>query len=192
MKQIALKNKGKIIDYALVDDEDYDWLINYNWRYCRDTYDRDIRNTAYARSTPNSNGKAFRMHRLILERHGILDSHQKLVDHIDGDGLNNQKTNLRLVSNSQNCMNRTKPFGKYSSKYKGVCYEKEFKKWRCRIKKDGEIKFLQRFESEFDAAAAYDLMSQKIFGEYAKLNFDFLDKSTILKVEKLLKPYDTK
>ena len=103
------------------------------------------------------------MHRVILS----LEQGDSAVDHKNGDGLDNRKTNLRLATPSQNNMNKLGRRGS-TSKYKGVSLcGGGSKKWRARIKHDS----LGRFENEVEAALAYDEKAQQIFGEFAKLNF---------------------
>ncbi len=92
------------------------------------------------------------------------------IDHIDGNGLNNQKSNLRWCTYSENAMNAHKNRNG-SSNYKGVDLQRKTKLWRCRIK----INYIEihggYFRNEIDAAKKYDEMAIKYFGEFAKLNF---------------------
>lgn len=106
------------------------------------------------------------MHRLILNApKGIK------VDHQDGDGLNNQRRNIRLATNAQNSMNQ-KPRVKTSSKYKGVSLDKRHGTWKSQIGKNGAIIWLGQFRSEVEAAKAYDRAAREMFGEFACLNFN--------------------
>ena len=111
------------------------------------------------------NGKLYRAHRLIyLYHYGYLP---KFLDHIDGDQLNNNIENLRAVTLSQNQWNRKK-IKITSSKYKGVT--KRSKKWEVCIKINKKSIYLGLFNSEIDAAIAYNEKAIELFGEYAKLN----------------------
>lgn len=92
-----------------------------------------------------------------------------MPDHIDGDGLNNQRLNLRQSTKSQNNMNTNKGQG-YSSKYKGVTWDKARKKWKCGIKINGKQIFIGRFIEEDDAALAYNQKASELFGEFSRLN----------------------
>jgi len=105
------------------------------------------------------------MHRFILNapRH-------KLVDHIDGNGLNNRKANLRLCNHSQNAWNR-RPNSGCHSKYKGVYWNKDKKKWHATISKSYKRIHLGYFDNEIEAARAYDKKAKEFFGEFAYLNF---------------------
>lgn len=104
------------------------------------------------------------MHRLIMHC-----PKNKQVDHIDGNGLNNQKCNLRIVTQQQNGWNRGTS-GKNRSGYKGVCWLKQNRKWLAKIVVNYDAKSLGYFNSKKDAARAYNIAAKKYFGEFAKLN----------------------
>jgi hypothetical protein len=99
----------------------------------------------------------------------ILDCPEdKVVDHIDGNTLNNRKSNLRVASQQQNCWNKSKlSTRKCHSKYLGVTWVKATSRWQARI---GNM-YLGRFQSEKEAGLAYDTYARKIYGEFARLNF---------------------
>lgn len=99
------------------------------------------------------------MHVLIFGRSG------KDIDHKDGDGLNNRRSNLRLASRSQNNANAHKRSGT-SSRYKGVHFHSQSKKWSAQIRK----RHLGQFREEFDAAQAYNFAAQEDYGEFARFN----------------------
>jgi hypothetical protein len=91
------------------------------------------------------------------------------VDHINGDGLDNQRCNLRLATHSENLRNRgyTK---KNTSRYKGVTWYKPYKKWRAQIKTDHKMKNLGYFDIPEEAAEAYNEAAKKYHGSFAWLN----------------------
>lgn len=157
MKEIPL-TQGKV---ALVDDDKFEELSRYNW--CAAKNGR----TFYAmRSTPrDENGKQ----KGIWMHHELLPGELK-VDHRDGNGCNNQLDNLRFATNSQNAQNRQKCLGR-SSKFKGVDWNKKTSLWRAFICKNGVRKFLGYFDSEENAAMAYDSSAVILHGEFARLNF---------------------
>lgn len=158
MKQIEL-TQGK---FALVDDEDFEYLNQYKWFAAKQKY------TYYAyRNSPRINGKQHKiiMHRVIMK----LDSNDLIVDHKDHDGLNNVKSNLRLCNNSQNGANRIKSVG-FSSKYKGVSWHKIKMKWQCKITFSHKRLFLGYFKTEIEAAISYNNAAISHFGKYAHLN----------------------
>lgn len=103
------------------------------------------------------------LHRMIL---GALPG--QLVDHRDGDGLNNCRENLRLCTNGQNMANKRRPWG--ASKYKGVFYDGRSKCWRACVTVNGQRNYLGRFGSEIEAAAAYDAAALTAFGDFAAVN----------------------
>lgn len=140
MKQISL-TQGK---FAIVDDEDFDFLSQFRWHYAE----------GYASKAPH-----IRMHRLLMNT-----PEGYLTDHINNNTLDNRRSNLRVVSPSQNSMNTLKRNSIYSP-YKGVDYHKG--EWRSRIKG----KLIGGFTTEHAAALAYDLWATALFGEYAHLNF---------------------
>ncbi len=161
MKQIPLtQNK-----FALVDDEDYQELSLFKWCAVR------RRTTWYAvrggSRDESGKQKSFLMHRAIL---GLKKGDKLESDHRDHNGLNNRRSNLRLCTHSQNCMNR-KLQKDVTSKYKGVCWNKKRNKWTAEIRKDGKKHYLGCFDSEIEAAKVYDKRATELFGEFAYLNF---------------------
>jgi hypothetical protein len=92
------------------------------------------------------------------------------VDHINGDTLDNTRKNLRPATKSQNAMNSVKRSAA-SSKFKGVSWHKQHKKWVTRITLGGRCHHVGLFHLEEDAARAYDCAASKMFGEFARLNF---------------------
>ena len=142
--------------FALVDSADYYRLAQFNWQAMAGN------NTFYA--TGRADGKATKMHRLIMDPPAHL-----LVDHIDRNGLNNCRSNLRLCTIAQNSCNAI-PHGS-SSKYKGVCWNKRKKKWIARIRLSGKIYSLGYFTDEITAAKAYDKKAGQLHRQFACLNF---------------------
>lgn len=158
MKRISL-TKGK---FALVDDEDYAVLNQYKW------YAMKNWNTFYA--TRTLSGITVSMHREVL---GLQKGDGKVTDHIDHDGLNNQRSNLRVCTIQQNCMNQRKAKNK-SSIYKGVCLDKQRNKWRVEILFSNKYIYLGSFDSEIKAAEAYDKKAKELFGDFAKTNKELI------------------
>ena len=157
----ALAEGAKLIPltqdkFAIVDNDDYGRLSKYKW------YAIKTPKTYYA--ARNCRRKNIRMHRLITSAPKGL-----FVDHINHDGLDNRKTNLRLCTRRQNNRNR-RPCDK-TSKYKGVCWNKRAKKFMASICIDGKNKNLGYFDDQVDAAKVYDNAAKKFFGEFAYLNF---------------------
>lgn len=116
--------------------------------------------------------KHVRMHRLILER--ILKRTLmpgEFVDHIDHNGLNNQRSNLRLATKNENCQNRTpNKTENQTSIYKGVIWHKGKQQWQSRIRIKGKRIYLGYFKLEKDAANAYNQAAKIYHGEFACIN----------------------
>lgn len=158
MKTIPL-TKGK---EAVVDDEDYDYLMQWEWHFAAGKYAAsDTRNAS------RTVGAYRYMHELVLQRAGFSPTVE--VDHDDGDGLNNQRLNLRESTHSQNLANRG-PQLNNTSGYKGVTWDKARGKWQASIKVRGQRLNLGRFEMKIDAARAYNEAALQHFGEFAYLN----------------------
>lgn len=158
MKKIPL-TKNKV---AIVDDEDFEWLSKYKWRAEKKAQ------TFYAvRSSKVINHKriSIKMHRLILK----IEDRKIKCDHINRNGLDNQKHNLRIATSSQNNSNRMSRPGS-TSKYLGVCWNKSRRKWQANISKNGRTFYLGLYDLEIDAAKKYNEMAPKIHGEFANLN----------------------
>lgn len=160
MKEIVL-TKGKT---ALVDDEDFEYLNQWKW-YAR----QNKSGIWYASRKVYPTLETIQMHRLLLNL-GTYKETKLLVDHQDGNGLNNQKHNIRPASNRQNNQNRKSRKGS-SSKYKGVCWEKSRNKWLAVIGFNYRLINLGRFDTEEQAAKMYDSKAKELFGEFAVLNF---------------------
>ena len=115
----------------------------------------------YAHS--NVNGKTKKLHRVIL---GLTDTSID-IDHEDGDGLNNRRSNLRVCTHAQNMANRSKN-ALSSSKYKGVCNRDG--RWTAQIQVAGIKQYLGSFDSEEDAARAYNYAALRLSGKFARIN----------------------
>jgi hypothetical protein len=166
MKQIFLNGKyGSIIgNFALVDDEDFDFVNKYSW------FGHKGRKTFYALRAKR-NGKTtdtFQMHREILrcKKGDGID-----VDHKDRNGLNNQKYNIRKCDQSQNRCNIG--CNKNSlSKYKGVSLDDRWKNdyWSAECSFKGTRLRKSGFKSKENAAIAYNIFAERLHGEFAVYN----------------------
>jgi hypothetical protein len=151
MREIPL-TKGKI---ALVDDDDYEWLMAEGpWYY---------HSKGYA-----TNGNDVLMHRLVL---GLTAGDGKQADHINRNKLDNRRCNLRLCDNSQNHAN-TGLRRDNTSGYTGVCFNRHVKKYQAAIQVNGLSIYLGVFADPIDAAMAHDKAARRLFGEFAVTNFE--------------------
>lgn len=149
---------------AIVDEEDYEKMAKHNWCISGD----GIRQYAVrgTRSRILDFQRIIKMHREIL---GLTDP-TICVDHINHNGLDNRKDNLRLCSISQNGFNKIKQLRPTSSQYKGVSWTPHAKLWRAYIWYRRKRTSLGYFKSEVSAAIAYNNAAINIFGEFAHLN----------------------
>jgi len=162
MKTIHL-TQGKV---TLVDDDDFEWLSQFTWRAKQIKMIRRP-NLWYAYRSVNHD-QCIGMHVDIANR--SMNSKYPQCDHKDGDGLNNQKSNLRPCTSAQNNWNRRKAPGQHS-KFKGVSWHRRDLVWVAKIMCHHKAKWLGSFKNEHVAALAYDAAAKKLFGDFARLNF---------------------
>lgn len=165
MKTIPLVNKrGVVLAVALVDDEDYDRLSQYTWRLDK------AKHTGYAVRGTRERG-AFarvRMHREIL---GLPVARTPEVDHIDHDGLNNQRHNLRVCTRAEN--NSAKgPTKRNKSGYKGVYWYPSAigRPWRATIRHALKTYYLGTYATAKDAHDRYVAAAKSFHGEFAHVD----------------------
>lgn len=150
---------------VFVDETDYQHFRLWEYRWCRYVGKTNI---TYARTTKDD--KKIFLHRLIV---GLLDSPRSVcVDHIDHNGLNNVRSNLRITDQRGNNRNKRKSLTKTSSCFKGVTWVKiESNPWWARIQMPERInKSLGYYPTEVEAAQAYNEAATELFGEFACLN----------------------
>lgn len=152
MKEITLTNSNKLIK---VDDEDYQYLNQWEWRLGR--YNSILRGTR-----KNGIYKSYYIARQIMQTPNGMDT-----DHINGDRLDNRRTNLRICTHSENMRNKRAMLHK---RFKGVNWYKRMEKWIVKIRKDKKDYHIGYFDSEVDAAKAYNIAAIKYHGEFARLN----------------------
>jgi len=158
MKTIEL-TQGR---HAIVDDDDYEWLMQHKWHYHR---------TGYARrgSGGRKQHRKLYMHREIAKAPSGFD-----VDHINGNTLDNRKSNLRICTRKENIRNQKLISVKRrkTSVYKGVSWDKRDGRWIAQITVDRRSIRLGSFTNELDGALAYDEAARRFFGEFARTNFN--------------------
>lgn len=144
---------------ALVDAEDYDrCVVRGSWQL------RLAKHTMYATRWMTRNGR-----NVAEQLHAFLTG-WPLVDHINGNGLDNRRCNLRPANYSQNGGNRRVHKATLSG-FKGVTLHAQSGRWRARINAGDRLRSLGLYADPAEAARAYDRAATEVFGEYALLNF---------------------
>lgn len=152
MKEIKIFNSKNV---AFIDDDDYKNVSQYRWSMSADGY-------AKTNVMINKKWTTICMHRIILKTKIILD-------HVDGNPLNNQKYNLRECTRGENSRNQ-KTRCNNTSGYKGVSWNDEKGKWVSRIHFNYKSHYIGSFNCKHEAARTYNKKALELFGEFARLN----------------------
>lgn len=154
--------------FAIVDDADYELTSKFKWSSINGTntdYAICSVHLGYLHSPTKKRIKCtLRLHRLIMRPPKAME-----VDHINHNGLDCRRSNMRICTKAQNQYNKYSHIG--SSRYKGVSWDKDAQKWRADIHNNGRHITLGKFYDEIDAALAYDEAAIKYAGEFAFTNF---------------------
>lgn len=142
--------------FATIDVADLEFIMKLKWRLRLDS----TINSIYAVAS-GKNG--IKMHRYIMNAPTGM-----VVDHKNGDGLDNRRSNLRICTQGKNSLNRRKNKNGKQSQYKGVWINGN--KWAATLRVSGKNHYIGKFLTERDAALAYNDMAIKYFGEFANLN----------------------
>ena len=146
--------------HALVDVEDYERVIEAGpWHVKSDG------RTTYAHRNVRRSDDAWTTQTLHVFIAGA-----KRIDHLNGDGLDNRRANLRQATPSQNAANAAVRADSTSG-FKGVGWHEIRKRWRARVMCNGKSRSLGYFDNPEEAARAYDSAARELFGEFARLNF---------------------
>lgn len=149
---------------AIVDDSDYEWLAQWKWCVTSPKPGRFY----VVRRLPNEacgkRGKIQQMHRLLS---GAEPG--ELVDHVNGDSLDNRRSNLRKCSAPQNTSNRSRT-RRSTSGFKGCYWSKLERKWKASIGVSGRVINLGTYPAKISAAIAYNIAAVQLHGEFARLN----------------------
>lgn len=155
MKEIPLKH-GKVL---LVDDADFEWLSQFRWNL--------VPSRGYVTAWVPKKERVMTLHHLLIPRRK-----GRVVDHINGNRLDNRRCNLRSIIPIHNCWNQGKrQSSRNTSQYKGVSWHSRDKMWRVRVQANGTLIVQKYFEDEIEAARYYDAVARATFGQYARLNF---------------------
>ena len=162
---------------TIVSDEDFEVLSKYSWHAVYIGKSSGGKKKWYAERSvylgggrKNSKIKHIKMHREIMKA-----IRGEFIDHIDGDSLNNQRSNLRFCNHSQNMANIK---CKTKNPYRGISVCPNGK-WKAQISVKGKNKIIGRFRTPEAAAIAYDAKAKELFGEFARLNFEKLVESKV-------------
>lgn len=147
-------------EFAIVDEIDFDELNKKKWHL---SYNGKVKYAARAFQKKDGKWSLECMHRVIMN-----PEKEEMVDHKNRNGLDNRRENLRVATRSENAANRKLGKGR---KYLGISWNKKHKKWIANITKLKQRYYLGFFDTEEDAAMAYDIKAKELHGEFANLNF---------------------
>lgn len=160
---LAKRDDGKGLSEVLFDERDTKIVGDWSWRVSANGY---VYRNAWALK---------RNHKLYLHRAILLclgASRRIEVDHINGNKLDNRRENIRLCTRGHNNAARGRHRKGLSSKYRGVTWAKDKKRWQAQIGIGGKNKMLGRFKTEEEAARAYDAAARQFYGDFARPNFE--------------------
>lgn len=143
---------------SIIDDDDYEAISAFKWSLWKGGY-------AARKFYFEGVERTLSMHVFIM-----CPPRDLWIDHINGDGLDNRKSNLRYATNSLNQANR-KRLTLNTSGYRGVCFAKDTGKWQAAIKHRQHNYYLGQYDTREQAAIAYDKAAVRLFGQFAVLNF---------------------
>jgi len=148
--------KGEVVGYTTLDAQDVAWAGQWTWRLSPDGY-------AVRSEVRDGKKLTIRLHRELLATPSGL-----VTDHVNGDRLDNRRSNLRAATVSQN--NANSRDRKRKSKYRGVYWHARAAKWCAQISVGGQVKHLGLFKNPEAAAAAYDEAARKTWADFARVN----------------------
>lgn len=147
---------------ALVDEGDAPKVAGYKWHAVKEK-DENVFYAMRNYRRPDGRKMKLKMHRVIMDT-------SSLIDHRDGNGLNNTRANLRVASRTENTRNQRKWQKPTSSRFKGVSFTRSLNKWKAALRYNGKTINLGHYINEVDAAWAYDREARSRFGFFARTN----------------------
>lgn len=158
MKRIFIgRSKYLQFDFALVDDDIYDYLNQWRWH-------GDSKGYVIRRVRKGGKKLVVQMHREVMKTpEGMV------TDHIDGNRYDNRRENLRVCTDGENKRNRGRAVNN-PTPYKGAYWQKQIGRWYSRIQVDNKSIYLGTFGTPEEAAMAYDRAALRYHGEFARLN----------------------
>lgn len=145
--------------FAIIDMDDLEFVMRYTWVH----RDANKARNGYARAYMGNKRRELGMHNYIMPcPEGMV------IDHVNGDGLDNRKINLRICTPAQNIRNRVKFKGKTASRFKGVF--RNGKRWGSKIAFEGKVHWLGVFSTEEEAGRAYNSKAIELHGDFASIN----------------------
>lgn len=166
MKEIKL-TKGYT---ALVDDNLFKELNKFKWHVAvKNSGPYAVRNTRKLEYTIFNSSCIYMTKYILFLKNKLNITINKVIDHKNGNTLDNQYNNLRVCTNTQNIRNSKKPITNTSG-IKGVYWDKNRNKWHAQIKVNNKVIFLGRFSSKIEATEIHDKAAVKYHGEFARLN----------------------
>jgi hypothetical protein len=153
-------SRGKL---ALIDDTDVERVMPYRWFAMQTRKDK-----WYAAAHVEGRNKLVYLHRFLAG-----PKHNEVVDHVNGDGLDCRRENLRVCTNTENQWNTSGKTFRKSSQYKGVTFDKAMNRWKARLGVSGKVICSPTFSTAEEAARAYDELAIAHHGNFARLNFSY-------------------
>lgn len=152
-------------EMAEISDEDAELVLAHRWSVKRTPKSESLFYAQTNVMTP-AGYRPLYMHHLVMGK----PPRGMVCDHINGNGIDNRRENLRIISQSHNLINAAKFRSGVTSKYKGVSWDKKSRKWAVNISINKKQTYLGIFENEDDAARAYDAAAREHYGDVARLN----------------------
>lgn len=161
MNYIPLQNS---VMHALIDESYYEELSQYNWYVQK--HGRTYR--AFRSEYERKDGKKINQKTIYLHRSIMKPKKRQMIDHIDGNGLNNRRSNLRLCTHQQNCCNRPLRTGSFSGAI-GVKWNRRIKRWKAYVSISKKRLLIGNYINKYEAILARNVSASFAYGEFARI-----------------------